>query len=583
MMFSRKTLALVAAALLTACAHPAPPAPIGPDVGKRAVAANGMVASGNPYASEAGLAMLQKGGNAVDAAVATAFALGVTEPMMSGLGAGGSAVIWNQAARRADYVDFYSAAGALIDTGVRALRGSATPRGVGVPGAVAGLLEMQARHGRLSRADVLAPAIRLAAEGHTANSLLSRMVASDTAKLGRYAGSRRIFLANGRAVRAGDPVIQAELAATLRLIAEQGADAFYRGPIAQSFVATLREGGSSITESDFAAYHPRWERPLCGTYHGRVVLSAAAPQSGMQVLEALNLLDPVDLPALGLPSRSPAAFEALAGALRVAVTDRDAYVGDAHHVGVPQAGVSSKAFAESRRVAMNERAHGRLRAGDAWSADRSAPEAACVPYAPAGAATAPRVATLGTPGDVQFAETTHLSVVDGEGNAVSLTNTLGVNFGTGTWANGVFFNSALFNFARNDSGPNAARPRHIPASTIAPTMLLKDGRVEMVVGSPGSAAIPPAIVETIVYTLVYGMDPLQALRMPRVIPSSTGRVQIEDGFSAEVLSAAHRRFDEIATSPPVDQGFGGVHVIVRNGGWWVGAADPRRSGEVRGY
>jgi gamma-glutamyltranspeptidase/glutathione hydrolase len=114
-------------------------------------------------------------------------------------------------------------------------------------------------------------------------------------------------------------------------------------------------------------------------------------------------------------------------------------------------------------------------------------------------------------------------------------------------------------------------------------MLLRDGRVEMVVGSPGSAAIPPAIVETIVYTLDYGLDPLQALRMPRVIPSAGGRVQIEDGFAPEVLARAHARFDEIATSPPVDQGFGGVHVLVRSGGRWVGAADPRRSGEVRGY
>ncbi len=582
-MLSTARSLVVCLALVGACAPPPPLASSGPDVGKRAVAERGMVASGNGYASDAGLAMLERGGNAVDAAVATAFALGVVEPMMSGLGAGGSAVIWNQAAGRADYVDFYSAAGAVIDTGLPSLRGSATPRGVGVPGAVAGLLSMQARFGRLTRADVLAPAIRLAAEGHTANSLLSRMVSADTGKLGRHAGARRIFLANGRPVRAGDPIVQPELAATLRLIAEQGAGAFYSGPLAQAFVATMRAGGSTLTEADFAGYQPRWERPLCGTYHGRVVLTAAAPQSGMQVLEALNLLEPLDLPALGLPSRVPAAFDALVGALRVAVTDRDAWVGDAHHVAVPQAGISSKAFAATRRGAMTEPAKGRLTPGDPWAADRAAPEAACTPYAPAGAATGPRVAALGTPDEGQLAETTHLSVVDAEGNAVSLTNTLGVNFGTGTWANGVFFNSALFNFARNDSGPNAARPSHIPASTISPTLLLRDGRVEMVVGSPGSAAIPPAIVETIVYTLDYGMDPLQALRMPRVIPSAGGRVQIEDGFAAEVLSRAYARFGDIVTSPPVDQGFGGVHVLVRTRGRWVGAADPRRSGEVRGY
>ena len=580
---ARFPLAIAIVTLTAACVPSAPPTSTGPDVAKRAVAEHGMVAAGNGYASEAGLAMLTRGGNAADAAVASALVLGVVEPMMSGLGAGGGAVVWMQASGRAEYVDFYSSAGAVIDTGLQSLRGSATPRGVGVPGAVAGLLALQSRYGRLSRAEVMAPAIRLAAEGHTANSLLARMVASDTAKVGRYGGARNIFLANGRPVRAGDLVAQPELAATLRLLAERGSDAFYRGALAESFVSALRAGGSTLTTADFAAYQPRWERPLCGTYHGRVVLTAAAPQSGMQVLEALNLLEPIDLPALGLPSRSPAAFDVLVGALRVAVTDREAYVGDAHHVGVPQAGVSSKAFAELRRPAMSEPATRRLPPGDAWPMDAVVPSGACASFDPAGPARGPRVAAMGVEGDAQHGETTHLSVVDADGNAVSLTNTLGVNFGTGTWVNGVFFNSALFNFARNDSGPNAARPRHVPASTIAPTLLLRDGRVEMVVGSPGSAAIPPAIVETIVYALDYGMDPLQALRMPRVIPTATGRVQMEDGFAAEVMARARTRFDEVVTSPPVDQGFGGVHVLLRQRGRWVGAADPRRSGEVRGH
>jgi gamma-glutamyltranspeptidase/glutathione hydrolase len=576
--------ALLSVVLISsACARATPPAPSGPDLGKRAVAEHGMVASGNPYASQAGVDMLMRGGNAVDAAVATAFALGVTEPMMSGLGAGGGAVVWNQKARHADYVDFYSAAGAVVDTGVRGIRGSATTRGVAVPGAVAGLLAMQAKYGKLTRAEVMAPAIRLAAEGHTANSLLAREVAVDTAKIGRYEGARRIFIPQGRPVRIGDHVVQPELAATMRAIAEQGPAAFYAGPFAQAVVATLRAGGSTLAESDFAAYQPRWERPLCGTYRGRVVLTAGAPLSGMQVLEALNLLEPMNLPSVGLPSRDPAAFDMLVGALRVAVADRDAYIGDPKFVAVPQAGVSSKRFAESRRGSLNEAGRTRLAAGNPWAADAEAPSAECVPYAPAGPATGTRTAVQGLPGDGQLGETTHLSVVDAEGNAVSLTNTLGLNFGTGTWVNGVFFNSAMFNFARNDSGPNRAGPMHIPATTIAPSILLRDGAVEMVVGSPGSAAIPPAIVSTILYTLDYGMDPLAALRMPRVIPNASGRLQVEDGFAFEVLAAARKRFDDVVTSPPTDMGFGGVTVLLRTRGHWVGAADPRRDGEVRGY
>jgi gamma-glutamyltranspeptidase/glutathione hydrolase len=500
-----------------------------------------------------------------------------------GGGGGGGAVVWSQATHHADYVDFYSAAGAIVDTGVRNIRGSATARGVGVPGAVAGLLAMQAKYGKLTRADVMAPAIRLAAEGHTANSLLAREVAADTAKLGRYEGARRIFMPQGRPVRIGELVVQPELAATMRMIAEQGAGAFYTGPFAQAVVATLRAGGSTLAESDFAAYQPRWERPLCGTYRGRVVLTAGAPLSGMQVLESLNLLEPMNLSSVGLPSRDPAAFDLLVGALRIAVTDRDAYIGDPKFVGVPQAGVSSRQFAESRRALVGAPGAARMPAGNPWGADAESPSADCAPFEPAGPATGPRISVQGTPGDGQLGETTHISVVDANGNAVSLTNTLGLNFGTATWVNGVFFNSAMFNFARNDSGPNRAGPMHIPATTIAPAILLRDGAVEMVVGSPGSAAIPPAIVSTILYTLDYGMDPLAALRMPRVIPSASGRLQVEDGFAFEVLAGARRRFDDITTSPPTDMGFGGVTVLLRRDGRWVGAADPRRGGEVRGY
>jgi gamma-glutamyltranspeptidase/glutathione hydrolase len=384
-------------------------------------------------------------------------------------------------------------------------------------------------------------------------------------------------------VRAGDRIVQPELAATMRAVAEQGPDVFYKGRIGDDIVRVLHEAGSTITREDFAAYAPRFKRPLCTNYHGRVVLSAPAPQSGMQVLEALNLLEGRDLPAAGLPSRSPEAFLPLAAAMRVALVDRDAFVGDPDHVGVPQAGVSSKNFARARAAHVDSGAHGRLLPGDAWADDHDAPATGCAPLEPAAASPLPRVASLGTPGDGAIAETTHMTVVDDAGNAVSLTNTLGLGFGTGTWVDGVFFNSALFNFARNDSGPNAAGPHRVPASTIAPTIVLQGNRVEMVVGSPGSAAIPPAIVETIVYGLDYGMGPLASLRMPRVIPTGGTQLRMEDGFANEVYAAARRWGYDVVTTPPVDMGFGGVTVIARIGGVWVGAADPRRDGEVRGY
>jgi gamma-glutamyltranspeptidase/glutathione hydrolase len=548
--------AAIAVALLSACGPAAAPAPTPvPDAGKRLVAEHGVVAAGNSYAAEAGVEMLRQGGNAVDAAVAATFAIGVVEPMMSGIGAGGGMLLWMQKTGRA----------------------------------VAGLLAAHERYGRLPRAAVLAPAIRLAADGFVANSILAREAASDTLKLQHTDGARRIFLPNGKPVRVGARIVQPELAATLRRIAAEGRDGFYRGPVAAEIVRTLAAEGNLVTLDDFARYAPRWKRPLCTTYRGRAVLSAPAPQSGVQVLETLNLLEPHALPSLGAPHRSVAAFRVLAGALRASVTDRESYVGDPDRVAVPQAGLASKAFAASRATTMLDSAPrptiATLVAGDPWPADRAAaPDRACAPFTPVGpASTAPRTEALGNPDDGAHAETTHLSVVDAEGNAVSLTNTNGLGFGTGTWAAGAFFNSALLNFSRNPASPNAIGPWRVPSSTIAPTLVLEGGRVRMVVGSPGSQAIPPAIVETIVYTLDYGLDPLAALRVPRVIPTSGARLQLEDGFAEPVLDAARRQGFDLATSPPMDMSFGGVHVIARVGKRWVGAADPRRDGEVRGY
>ena len=568
--------------LTVACTTVKPLPSIGPDIGKRVVAERGVVAAGNSYASEAGLEMLRRGGNAIDAAVATAFALGVTEPMMSGLGAGGGLLFWDAKNRRAEYLNFYNAAGSIPDTGLRALRTSATPRGVGIPGAVRGLLGAHAKYGRLPRAVVLEPAIRLAADGFTVNALLSREITASVEKLKTSPGASRLFLPGDKPLRAGDHLVQSELAQTLRRIAAEGPDVFYTGEIGDHIADALRIGGSTITRADFAAYQPRWTRPVCTTYHGRVVLSAAAPQSGIQVVEALNLLAGRNLPDAGLPSRSPAAFRVMTGALRIATADRSALIGDPSKVGVPMAGVTSPEYAATRESKIEDSVQGPLAPGNPWSYDRD-PTGDCAKLESIPAATLRPAATTATPDDRSLAETTHMSVVDSDGNAVSVTNTLGLGFGTGTWVDGVFLNSAMFNFARNDSGPNAAGAFRVPASTIAPTIVLHDGAVEIVVGCPGSLAIPPAIVATIVYLLDYKLDPLQALRMPRMIPTSGKELRMEDGFAEAVYAEARRLGYELTVSPPVDMGFGGVHVIQRIGSHWVGAADPRRDGEVRGF
>jgi gamma-glutamyltranspeptidase/glutathione hydrolase len=583
----RRTLLVVAATLIAACTHSGVAPTLAPDTGKRLVAEHGMVASANPYASEAGLEMLRNGGNAVDAAVAAAFAVGVVEPMMSGLGAGGGMLIWLQDSSRAEYIDFYATAGADPDTALNHYRGSrVTARGAAIPGAVAGLLDAQARYGKLPRSAVLAPAIRLAAKGFPVHSLLARVIAEDSAKLASSPGAQPIFLPDGHPIAPGATLVQSELANTLRIVAEQGPAGFYEGKIANEIIAALHSGGNPITSEDLASFEPRWRRPLCAAYHGRTVLSAPPPQSGMQVLEALNLLAPYDLAKLGLPSRSPEAFRVLTGALRVSVADRNAYIGDPTFAPVPAAGLVSPAYA-TERASLLSRAPvpDTIDPGNPRPADSAAPTAACERFEPFGPSRIPpRVAELPRERDDHGnSETTHLSAVDAEGNAVALTYTNGLFFGSGTWVAGTFLNSAMFNFSRDDSSANARGPHHVPSSTISPTIVLRDGRAELVVGSPGSAAIPPAVVESIVYTLDYGLDPMAALRMPRVIPTRTTSLRLEGGFSPEVVAAAHRLGYDMDLTPPIELAFGGVHLIARVGDSWVGAADPRRDGEVRGY
>jgi gamma-glutamyltranspeptidase / glutathione hydrolase len=575
--------------VLAGCATaPAPLATSAPDTGKRAVAERGMVASAHPRASEAGLEMLRAGGNAIDAAVAAAFAIGVVEPMMAGIGGGGSMMVWTQADRRAEYLDFYATAPAAASPDYD--RTAHPARLVAVPGAVAGMLEAHERFGRLPREQVLAPAIRLAEDGFAVGSLLARTIEGDSAKLSRFPDAARIFWPGGRPLAAGAWLRQPELGATLRRIAAEGRSGFDRGPVAEEIVRVLADAGNPITVDDLAGYTPQWRRPVCSPFRGYTLLAAPPPQSGMQVAQALRLLEPHDLRAMGLPTRAPEPMHLLTGAIRVAMADRWAVQGDPAHTPVPADGLVSAAHAAARGGIVAA-AEAPARIEPMAPAAGAAPEGACArmePYAPIAVASAPPQAVAARPGidddDQVGGETTHLAAVDEQGNAVSLTYTQGVYFGSGAWAAGTFLNSAMNLFSGSADGPNPMLPGRFPASATVPSLVLEGDRVRMVVGSPGAARIPPAVTQTILYVLEYGMDPLEALRMPRVHASAANRrIQYEQGLAPEVLDGLRRIGYELEAMPPASLFFGGVHLIDRRGRWWVGAADPRRDGEVRGY
>lgn len=617
-------LATLAAAVTLACASsPSPPVSSGaevpsgtevasgPDAARQVVARNGLVAAANPYASEAGVETLRRGGNAVDAAVATAFALGVVEPQMSGLGGGGAMLIWLEDEGRAEYLDYYAAKPAAPYRGLTEADSTAPLRETAVPGTVAGLLAAHERFGSLSLNEVMEPAIRLAEEGVPVNQILAQMIARDSARLARWTESRRLLWPDGDPLGPGEPLRQPELAATLRTVAEQGREGFYRGPVARDVVRTLNEGGNPITVDQFAGYEPEWERPLCGDYRGRAVLSAPPPQTGHQVIHTLNLLEAHDLGELGLPTRSAEAFDVLASALRVG-SAANAHNGDPDWVTVPAVGLTSNGFAGARAGLVGaDSVPEEIDGGQPLEYDDRPPPPECAAFDPYGADARAGGLPTGAGGDVPAVaradadrgrdvqgesggETTHLSVVDSEGNAVALTQTNSSLFGSGARVRGFFLNNSGFDFGDaeepegGEGGPDAGAGGDSPSpewrtrrSTIAPTIVMDGDDVRMVVGAPGGGRIPTAIVQAMVYDLDYGMDPLSAIRMPRIFPTpSEPRVQLEGGFSAETLAAARAMGYEPAA---LSFGYARLYMIARDGAAWVGASDPRHDGEPRGY
>ena len=585
-----KRIAFSTLCLLAACSPGAAPTSsptLAPDVGRRLVAEHGVVTSAHPLASDAGAAMLRRGGNAIDAAVATAFAVGVTEPEMSGVGGGGAMLIWLQRERRSEFLDFYPAQPVASFRRVRATRAdSASPlRIVGVPGNVAGLLEAHEKYGKLSRDVVMAPAIALAEDGFPLYQVLAEMVQRDSARLSRDSVARSVYWPRGTPLGVGERVRNPELAATLRRVAAEGRKGFYEGETARRLVARMNEGGHPVTLADLAAYSPNWRRPLCTAYRGRAVLSAPPPQGGMQVLHSLKLLEPFALPSLGYPTRSAPAFDVFTSAMRAA-QQMSRLNDDPRWVVIPARGVISAGYAARWQSQVGvKRAIDSLSSPDPRPFDGAPVAEQCRPYAPFGGGGT--VAADGAHGadakpNDAGGETTHISVVDGDGNAVAVTVTNSSVFGSGVAVAGFFLNDSGIRFFRPDDLDRSAAPAwRTRQTTIAPTIVLDGDRVKMVVGSPGGGRIPLAMMQAMSYVLDYKLEALEALRMSRIYPQRVGRtVELEGAFDPAALEDVRAMGYQ-----PTAQAFGyaRLYLIVRDGNRWVGAADPRHDGQVRGY
>ncbi len=539
-----------------------------------------MVASNSPIASEAGVEILRQGGNAVDAAVAVGFALAVALPEAGNIGGGGymlirlangstAAIDYREMAPAAAYRDMYlDSAGQLTNAGIVGRAAS------GVPGAVAGLTAALARFGTMPLLKVMAPAIRMAAEGIVVDSVLIRSVAGKETLISRFAGAD-IFIPGGKPLQVGARLVQPELAETLRLIARNGAAGFYRGPVAQKITAEMqrecpagvasRQRGSHacglITSRDLEQYQPAWRTPVVSTYRHYTLMSMPPSSSGgITLIETLNILEPfAALPPFG----SATYFHLVASAFQRAFIDRNAKLGDPSFVSVPIEQLTSKSYA------------GRLQ--KAIPLDHATPTAG-IPAAPS-----------------EGNETTHYSVVDGQGNAVATTTTLNSLYGSGVLVRGAgfFMNDEMDDFASQPGKPNqfglvqgesnAIAPGKRMLSAMSPTIVLDpEGKVLLVLGARGGPRIITSVAQVILNVINNRMSLADAMSAPRIhhqaLPDT---LRYERGG---LDSATIRRLREMGyRTAPQGLGEAKVSAIMRVRGGFVGMDDPRSSGAAVGY
>jgi gamma-glutamyltranspeptidase / glutathione hydrolase len=528
------------------------------------VAPHAMIASNSALASAAGVAVMRQGGNAVDAAVAVGFALSVTYPEAGNIGGGGFMVIrmadgrvasfdYREMAPLAATATMYAHADGTV--GTESLVG---PLAVGVPGAVAGLAAASKAFGRLPLRAVLAPAIRLARDGFVVDSAFYRSVSNARGRIAPFAGAS-VFLANGRAPAIGTRFTQPALARTLTLIAERGADAFYRGPIASAIADEMHADGGIITREDLARYTPVRRAPLTDAYRGYTLIAMPPPSSGgVTIIEALNILEtyPV-LPPFG----STAYVHVVSDAYQRAFIDRNGKLGDPAFVSVPVATLTDKRYAQQVRATIGDRAQPTSRLAQTLA---------------------------------EGSETTHYSVVDADGNAVATTTTLNDLYGSGVYvrAAGFFLNDEMDDFVAHPGvanqfglveGPqNAIAPGKRMLSSMAPTIVLDSaGQVFLVVGGRGGPRIVTSTAAVIINAIDYRMDLADALAAPRI--HHQGFPDLLRYERNGLTGAVRDSLTALGYALAEGQATGTCTAVMRVAGGYQGAVDPRSRGGAVGY
>jgi gamma-glutamyltranspeptidase/glutathione hydrolase len=531
------------------------------------LAHNGMVVAQEQRSARIGIEILDRGGNAVDAAVAVGFALAVTYPRAGNIGGGGFMVIHLGKTGEDAAIDYRETApAAATETMFLDANGEPDPKksrdsglSVGVPGTVAGLALAHAKYGsgKLSLAELIEPAIELARNGVEIVDDIADTLPLAQPRIARWHSSAPVFLnSDGTVLMPGQDLLQPDLAITLRAIASDGPKGFYEGPVAEKIVAAVRKAGGVMTTEDMKNYPAILREPVRGTYRGYDIVSMPPPSSGgVHLIEMLNILEGYDLAKLPRGE----SLHVLAEVMKRAYADRATFMGDPDSVKMPVAGLISKKYAAALRTQIGNRA------------------------------TPATEVRSGNPGDFEGQNTTHFSVIDSDGNAVSNTYTLNFSYGLGLVAEGtgVLLNNELDDFTSKPGTANAyglvgynanlPGPGKRPLSSMTPTIVMKDGKPFLITGSPGGSRIISTVLQIIVNVIDFHLPVDQAVSAPRVHHQwQPDELSAEPGISPEILDGLVKRRHKVVLTPPQTS----ANSIEITADGYVGAADRRTRGSL---
>src|SRR5580658_8103357 len=532
-------------------------------------ARHAMVVTVEQHATDAGVAVLEAGGNAVDAAVAVGLALAVTHPSAGNIGGGGFMLV-RFADGRSTFIDFRERApekasrNMYLDASGKATKDSVVGyRAAGVPGSVRGFEYASKKYGRKPWAEVVAPAVALAEKGFPISYGFAKSLRGSAGLLGQFPESKRIFLREGQPYEAGETFVQPELARTLQRIREQGAQDFYEGETARLLAADMERHGGLVTLADLKEYAVVERAPLTGSYRGYNIITAPPPSSGGPgILQMLGVLEGSGYEKSG--AGSAAELHYLAETMRRYFADRAVSMGDPDFVKVPIAGLLDPAYIAQLRKSID--------------LEHATPSS--------------QIHAGGKPVGPESSETTHYSIVDADGNAVAVTYTLNFGYGDGVTVPGLGFllNDEMDDFAAKPGEPNgfglvqgeanAIQPRKRPLSSMTPTIVTRGGKLELVLGTPGGPTIINSVLEVLVNVVDFGMNVQDAVDFPRIhhqwLPD---QIVMERGFSPDTIALLKARGHQVK----IVNAIGEVAAIEARDGWLEGAADPRTEGTAKGY